>query len=124
MKRKKSSAFVFSILFVSLTVAACGGGGDDGGSDEVACGGAAGDSCLPGEFCRYEDLSCGNSTELVPARGVCRLIPIDCVTPVPEATPSPTAIVGPVCTCDRLTFHNECFASAAAQSVSAAGECP
>ena len=110
-------------LGLVLLLCGCGGGGGgDGKSGDVECGGAAGNSCLAGEFCKYEDLSCGVGTELVPARGVCRPIPLDCVTPVVE--PDPAAIVGPVCTCDRLTFKSECFASASAQSVDFAGECP
>ncbi len=118
--------FLFGLL--AIGVSACGGGGGDSGPDEVACGGDAGNTCLAGEFCKYEDLSCGAATVAGPAKGVCRAIPLDCnapqPTPTPDATPNPNAIVGPVCTCDRITFFNDCWASAAAQSPAAAGECP
>ena len=100
------------------SIAACGGGGSDnknGSGDECR----SNSTCPAGEFCNFKDFSCGNS--VLP--GTCQTIPlVDCNLPVVE--PDPLAIVGPVCSCDRLTFNNQCWAEQASQSISGAGECP
>ena len=124
---KTSIKFLLPAVVLGMTVlAGCsgGGGGGEGGGGGTACGGADGNTCVAGEFCRYEDLSCG---ALPTSRGVCRQIPIfDCNTPPADASLDigNEPIVGPVCSCDRLEFKNECWASGASQSVAAAGGCP
>lgn len=87
----------------TLLFAGCGGGGS--GS---SCNVAAGSLCGAGEYCAYLDGTCGQSGE----SGSCVAIPTSCV-----------AETAPVCTCDSLTFFNECLASQGGQSVKAVGEC-
>ena len=92
-------------IFLALSLFACSGGGGGGGD----CGGPTGKTCESGKFCHFTDLSCGaGDTE-----GTCEDIPQAC---------EPAEIN--VCSCEGLTFFNECFANAASQSVRAAGECP
>jgi hypothetical protein len=73
----------------------------------VACGGAAGDTCAVGEFCKLESGACSADAE-----GVCTVIPGVCE---PD--------VAPVCGCDGVTYSNECFAASAGASIAAAGAC-
>ena len=108
-------------IVVPVFLLGCGSGG---GEDEDNSSGS-GDECLSsatcplGEFCNFTDFTCGASG----LSGACTTIPVvDCNLPAVE--PDVTAIVGPVCTCDRLTFNNQCFAEAASQSLAGAGECP
>lgn len=89
--------FILSLAF--LIFSGCGGGG--GASCDLADGAA----CGPGEFCKAETGTCSGS-------GKCESIPDACDTSVSE-----------VCTCDRLTFFNECLASQAGQSLLSAGRC-
>ena len=92
------------ILSFSLLFTACGGGGGGGGG----CNVAAGQLCDIGQYCSYSDNSCGaNGTS-----GSCTDIPSSCVATGPA-----------VCTCDRLTFINECYAAQSGQSIQAVGEC-
>lgn len=121
---------IFKILISVLLIgfsAACGGGGGgssnkNGSGDECR----SNSTCPVGEFCNFKDFSCGNS--ILP--GACQTIPtslVDCnVPPVidPNDEPDPSVIAGPVCSCDRLTFNNQCWAEKASQSISGAGECP
>jgi hypothetical protein len=108
------STIKFSILlFLSLSFFACGGGGSGKSGSGNDC--ASNANCPVGEFCNFIDLSCG-STGLP---GSCTTIPIlDC------NLPTSSELVGAVCSCERLTFNNQCWAESAGQSISAAGECP
>ena len=107
---------LFAIMILSSAVA-CGGGGGGGGSDGggsgAKCSQLTGNSCLPGEFCNYADLTCGD----LGTEGRCEAIPVTPCT-------GPTVPAGPeVCTCPGLTFDNECWASSAGQSIRAVGAC-
>ena len=108
-----------TILFLSLIglISCSGGGGGDSkltGSGE-SCTSSAG--CIDGEYCKFSDFSCG----ALGAAGRCYSIPvIDCNDP---ANNTEQTIIGPVCSCERLTFKSECWADAAGQSISGAGEC-
>lgn len=93
------------ILFVLILSSACGGGGGGGGG----CNIAAGQFCDIGKYCVYSNNSCGRDG----SSGSCTDIPPTCDT-----------VAATVCTCDSLTFINECFAAQAGQSIQAAGECP
>ena len=97
-----------SLIFLVAVICSCtsGGGGGGGGSD---CGGATGAVCPDGQYCKYDDQACGT----VSGGGSCETIPASC-----------DAAASPVCTCDALTFDNECLAAKAGQSVANAGECP
>jgi hypothetical protein len=97
---KCSFILVFAMV---LALSGCGGGGS--GS---SCNVAQGSVCAQGEYCAYLDGSCGRNGEA----GSCVAIPTSCV-----------ADAQPVCTCDALSFTNECFSSQGGQSVQAAGEC-
>ncbi len=95
-------SLALSFVFCGL-LASCGGGG--GGS---SCNVAAGQFCDIGKYCKYENNSCGRDG----SSGSCADIPANC-----------PAEIATVCTCDSLTFNNECFAAQAGQSIQAAGEC-
>ena len=97
---------IFVLVIGILSLASCGGGGGGGGGG--SCGGAGNTACPEGQFCKYEDLACG----AIETTGSCQEIPLLCDTTVSE-----------VCTCDGLTFDNECLAEQAGQSVAAAGQC-
>ncbi len=68
----------------------------------------SGNSCPEGQFCEFEEGSCGNNA----AQGTC--------TPRPDAC---TADFSPVCGCDGLTYSNPCMAAAAGMNVVAAEDC-
>ena len=106
----KIKNYALIVLVSGIFAAGCGGGG---GSD--GCGGVSGKTCEEGQFCKYEDFSCGASG----TEGVCTDIPVgDCSQAVAST------IEGAVCSCDRLDFHNECWAEQAGQSLQGAGVCP
>ena len=99
----KISAISFLFTLV-LFLSACGGGGGGGGG----CNIQAGQLCDIGQYCAYSDNSCGrNGTS-----GTCTAIPATC----PAEGPA-------VCTCDSLTFNNQCLAAQSGQSIQAVGEC-
>lgn len=96
-------AFKLMALFLCGTLTACGGGG--GGGD---CNPSAGSFCGEGQYCAFFDGGCG----LTGGSGSCASIPASC-----------PADAGTVCTCENISFDNECFAAAAGLSVKAPGEC-
>jgi hypothetical protein len=71
------------------------------------CGGFAGEECAAGEFCNIE-----GQCLVGDAVGVCE--------PMPEACPD---VWMPVCSCDGVTYSNECDAHAAGASILHEGEC-
>jgi hypothetical protein len=77
-----------------------------GGSRD--CGGLQGLSCLPWEYCNFEDGSCGAADQT----GVCERRPEVC-----------TEIYAPVCGCDDRTYGNECEAAGNGVSVAHEGPC-
>jgi hypothetical protein len=95
----------YIILFLCSVgmLISCGGGGGGGGGN---C--SATSPCQAGQFCHFTDLSCGDGG----AAGSCETVPTNC-----EASEIN------VCSCESLTFFNECFANAASQSVRGPGEC-
>ena len=72
------------------------------------CGGIAGVTCASGQFCKYDDGTCGRADQ----SGVCELVPDLCIE-----------IFQPVCGCDDQTYSNDCFASVAGVSVDSEGTC-
>ncbi|HHH27164.1 MAG TPA: protease inhibitor [Polyangiaceae bacterium] len=90
--------------------AAKGGCGSDVpiGQDDDTCGGIAGIQCGAGEFCDWEQNTCGIADEL----GTCK--------PLPQAC---SEIYQPVCGCDGQTYGNACEANASGISVASDGEC-
>jgi len=74
---------------------------------EQACGGAAGDTCMDGQFCKGEEGACADDAE-----GICTDIPVTC-----------PAIFDPVCGCDNRTYSSDCMADAAGVTVEAVGVC-
>ena len=93
------------VLSLVLLISACGGGGGGGGG---GCNIVAGQLCDIGQYCAYSDNSCGKTG----ASGTCTAIPLSC----PAEGPA-------VCTCDSLTFNNQCLAAQSGQSIQAVGEC-
>jgi len=75
---------------------------------EPICGGIAGISCGPGEFCKFPPGTC----DIVDNAGVCMVIPQGC----PDN-------VDPVCGCDGVTYNNACEADAAQESLAHTGAC-
>ena len=102
IKRKFKCALVLG----ALIAVGCGGGGGGGGGPK-SC--ATSDECEVGEYCNFADFSCGAAG----ATGACAPIGTAC-----------TMDSAPVCSCDRLTFVNACWAAADSQSLRAASECP
>lgn len=78
-------------------------------TEEVTCGGFAGDTCGADEYCYFE---AGTYCDYADATGVCR--------PRPEAC---AEILAPVCGCDGRTYGNQCHAASAGASVYHVGEC-
>lgn len=75
----------------------------------IACGNYPGATCPEGAYCHFEpEDRCGETGVM----GSCR--------PGPEAC---TAVVAPVCGCDRQTHRNACEAARAGTSVLASGPC-
>lgn len=90
----RNAAMSFAL---ALLVAGCGGG--NGSSCTTS------DSCAENQFCKFTSGCTGSGT---------------CV----DVNQTCSNEIAPVCSCDNLTFFNECWADAAAQSVSSQGECP
>lgn len=84
-------------LVLGASLASCGSSG--GGCKSNA-------DCGDTQFCKFSDNSCGTGG------GSCSDRPTTC----PGDSPL-------VCTCEKLTFFNECWADAAGQSVASPGEC-
>lgn len=83
------------------------GQGEDAGEDPIPgdpC--FSSKECVPEEFCATLEGECGRA-------GVC--------TPVPGECPR---IREPVCSCDGIQFHNDCFAAQSKQNVDFTGTCP
>lgn len=93
-------------LAVALLISCSGGGGGGGGA---ACLGSADPACSDTEYCQISSAGCG----LDGTTGSCRSVPTDCTGQA----------LNPICTCDGLTFDNECWAAQAGQSVTTTGEC-
>jgi hypothetical protein len=89
-------------LLCAFTLSACGGGG---GGNGPACTTAA--DCGAGTFCNFDDGGCGQT-----GSGTCEAIPAVC-----------SQEILPVCSCEQISFNNECYANAAAQSVATMGSC-
>jgi len=93
-----------TVLFISSAVlmcmAGCGGGGSSSCTSNL--------ECSETEFCNFLDGACGAA-----GSGECAEVPDVC-----------TEVMAPVCSCDSLTFFNECWSFAAGQSVRSPGECP
>ena len=94
-----------STVLLATAITACGGGGGGGGSGQ-SC--TSSSECTQGSFWNFADGTCGRG-----GSGTCEAIPTVC-----------TADVVPVCSCEQISFNNECYANAAAQSVATMGSCP
>ncbi len=93
---------LITLCGIAVLCASCGGGG--GGS---SCSNLAGEICPEGEYCKFEIGQCG-------VDGSCEPIPPSC----------DPGLVTPVCSCEGISFFNDCFAAQAGQSVQSAGDCP
>ncbi|NMC63600.1 MAG: hypothetical protein GYA55_10600 [SAR324 cluster bacterium] len=99
---RRNSALKFSLaVLATLTLFGCSGGGGSSCTSNA--------ECSETEFCKLEIGTCGTSS----ASGSCQELPQTC-----------TNEQVPVCSCEKLTFFNECWADAAGQSIQAKGECP
>lgn len=94
LRKLKKAAIV---ALAAAVIAGCGGG--NGGS----C--TSNESCAENQFCKFTT-GCSGSGKCTDTTAAC------------------TNDMTPVCSCDNLTFFNECWANAAAQSVLSTGECP
>ena len=75
----------------------------------MQCGGIAGQTCAPGEYCNYSiDAMCGAAD----ATGTCAIPPQFC-----------TQHYDPVCGCDGTTYSNKCMANSQGVSIVHEGEC-
>jgi hypothetical protein len=84
-----------------------GGRCKNSSSSGMACGGPF--RCGQGEYCRFgRESQCGGPS----MPGVCTRIPGNC-----------TREARPVCGCDDMSYHNECFAAMNGVSVRYGGEC-
>ncbi|MCC6953587.1 MAG: hypothetical protein IT290_05675 [Deltaproteobacteria bacterium] len=99
MKLRRIRSLPF--LLCLCAVAGCSGGGGS------SC--TTSDECGAGQYCNFTDFSCGAAG----GKGDCEPVGTAC-----------TLDSAPVCSCDRLTFVNECWAAADSQSLRAPGECP
>ena len=95
-------------LGVCVSFLCLAGGCDLFNPPTTECGGIAGVPCVDGEFCRFDDGTCG-AADLM---GSCEEIPEVC-----------TEDFMPVCGCDDVTYSNRCRASAEGVSVVSDGEC-
>lgn len=100
----RTTFFLVIAVFVGAALIGCGGGGG-GGSNSCA---APDYICPAGEFCKFELGACG----ALGVSGTCTTLPMAC-----------TADVAPVCSCDRLTFSNQCLAETGGHSIIALAEC-
>jgi len=88
---------ILILFFLSLSACSSGGGASCDLADPAGCG--------PDEYCKADIGVCSGS-------GSCESIPSGC-----------DATVSEVCSCDRLTFFNECYAAQAGQSLMSTGAC-
>lgn len=79
------------------------------GECPAACGGIAGTPCPSGQYCQFEQGTCGEAD----LTGQCRERPDMC-----------TEEFDPVCGCDGETYSNDCFAAREGVNVRSQGECP
>lgn len=83
--------------------------GECEGPAPTTCGGFAGETCGPDEFCKYDERDmCGAADQ----QGTCE--------PKPDACPD---IYMPVCGCDGMTYGNGCEANSAGVSIASQGAC-
>ncbi len=116
IERDATSTSIF-LAVVSLYPLHHGEGADgaitlsvDTGTTTRVCGGDY-DPCNEGEFCRYDDLTCGLDT--FPWQiGTCQTRPATCIT-----------VYRPECGCDGVTYSNACEAKRAGASIRSHGEC-
>lgn len=92
-------------LSTATILSACGGGGGGG----VSCGAGVGNICPEGQYCNFDDFACGENGK----SGHCTEIPVGC-----ELAP-----IENVCSCEGISFFNDCYAAQAGQSVRSIGDC-
>ena len=89
-------------------------GGTGPGGSGVACGGLAGSSCEPTEFCDYTANTCGAGD----GAGSCKTRPTVC--PLGE---TPQIAGQAYCGCDGKVYTGECDANRAGTDINANGSC-